>query len=179
MPTASNRDKAAKAKAAKGKPGKDKSAKAAESSRKLGGSRTATNETAVSSKESPAPAKSRTGNTKETRPDPKVAAKTTPKPAAAPAKPGAKAGKSSGDYTESSGRDHPSQSEHAHRLYEKLHGTSDERTKVPGPNIPGRKGGFDPHQFRGNRKGFGGGGMMRRTQSRGGGSSSGGGSGGA
>jgi hypothetical protein len=171
MPIASNRDKAAKEKTAKaGQPGK-----------KLGGSRSATNETPVSSKEKPAPAMSKTGNTKDTRPQPKASAKAAPKPAAPAAKPGkaeAKSARPANDHTEATGRDHPSQSEHAHRLYEKLHGVSEQRTKVPGAGVPGKKGGFDPHQFRGNQKGFGGGNMMRRTQSRGGGSAGGGGGGG-
>jgi hypothetical protein len=163
MPTASNRDKTAKG------------------NKKLGGSRMASNETPVSSKEKPAPGKSKTGNTKETRPEPK-AAKVLAKPAAPgkPAKADGKSPKASDDHTEATGRDHPSQSEHAHRLYEKLHGTSAERTNVPGQKVPGKKGGFDQHQFRGNQRGFGGGGnMIRRTQSRGGGSGGGGGGGGS
>ena len=67
-------------------------------------------------------------------------------------------------------------------LYEKLHGTAEQRANVPGQNLPGKKrGGFDPNQLRGGGKGnFGGGGanMIRRTQSRGGGSGGGGGGGG-
>ncbi len=161
MPTASNRDKSSKA------------------GKKLGGSRAASNETPVSSKEKKSPAKSNTGNTKETRPASKAPAG---KPVTASGKTSAKAEPKApaGDHTEATGRDHPSQSEHAHRLFEKLHGTSAQRGNVPGRAAPGKKGGFDPHQFRGGQKGgFGGGNMIRRTQSRGGGSSGGGGGGSA
>jgi pyruvate/2-oxoglutarate dehydrogenase complex dihydrolipoamide acyltransferase (E2) component len=93
------------------------------------------------------------------------------------------AGKPSEDHTAATGLDHPSQSEHAKALWEKLHGTSDQRLKgaaAPAASVPGKKKGFDPHQFKGGKGGFGGAGnsMMRRTQSRGGGGGSGGGGGG-
>lgn len=150
MPTASDRGKS-------GKPDK-----------KLGGSKTASNETPVSSAENPAPAKSKTGDTAETRPKAQVQGKMAPS---------TKSGAKPGDHTEATGRDHPSQSEHAKALWQKLHGTSDKRL-AGGP--PGQKKGFDPNQFRGGKGGTGGGHnqMLRRTQSKGGGGGSGGGAGG-
>jgi hypothetical protein len=71
-----------------------------------------------------------------------------------------------------------SQSEKMRALYEKLHGASAEHSSGPGQNIPGKKGGFDPHQFHAQGKGARHNTMMRRTQSRGGGSGGGGGGGG-
>ena len=79
------------------------------------------------------------------------------------------AGKPTEDHTEATGHDHPSQSEHAKALWQKLHGTSDQRTKGGAPGAPGKKGGFDPKQVKGGKGNFGGGHgqMLRRTQSRG------------
>lgn len=125
-------------------------------------------ETPVSSKETPNPTAPKSGNTDATR------AKAQTQGAKGPStKDGAKAG----DHTEATGRDHPSQSEHAKALFEKLHGTSGQRN-AGGP--PGRgKGGFDPKQVKGGKGNFGGGHaqQLRRTQSRGGGGGGGGGGG--
>lgn len=121
-------------------------------------------------KPAPKPAQAKTSKNsaaKSTAP----AAKPAPKPApAAKAKPAAPAG----------GEQHSAQAEKMRALYEKLHGSAEQRGNIPGQNIPGKKKGFDANQFRGNQKGFGGAGnqMMRRTQSRGGGSGGGGGGGG-
>lgn len=125
-------------------------------------------ETPVSSKEVPAPAKSKTGNTDATRAKPDV------KGAAAPS---TKAGAKKGDHTEATGRDHPSQSEHAKALFQKLHGASAQRN-AGGPPGGGKKG-FDPRQVSGGKGNMGGAHnqMMRRTQSRGGGGGGGGGGG--
>jgi hypothetical protein len=129
-------------------------------------------ETPVSSKETPAPRAPKSGNTPETRPVAQAKGK---------AAPSAKSGAKAGDHTEATGHDHPSQSEHAKALWQKLHGTSDQRAKGGPPGGPpgGRKG-FDPNQFKGGGKSFGGGGanqMLRRTQGKGGGGGGGGGGG--
>jgi len=153
MPTASDRGKS-------DKPAKKAAAKS--------GADSASNETPVSSKENPNPTSSKSGNTDATR------ARAQTQGAKGPStKDGAKAG----DHTEATGRDHPSQSEHAKALFEKLHGTSAARN-AGGP--PGKgKGGFDPKQVKGGKGNFGGGHaqQLRRTQSRGGGGGGGGGGG--
>ena len=104
--------------------------------------------------------------------EPKKPAAKAAAPAKSPAKAKAEtAGKPTADHTEATGHDHPSQSEHAKALWQKLHGTSDQRAKGGPAGAPGKKGGFDPKQLKGGGKSFGGGGnqMIRRTQSRGGG----------
>lgn len=143
--------------------------KSGKTDKKLGGSKTASNETPVSSKENPDPANPKTGNTSSTRP---VAQTQGAKG------PSTKSGAKAGDHTEATGRDHPSQSEHAKALYQKLHGTSDQKNRG-GPPGANKKGGFDPKQVRGGKGNFGGGHnqMLRRTQSRGGGGGGGGGGG--
>lgn len=102
----------------------------------------------------------------------------TPKKPAKPAKKET-AGKPTEDHTKATGRDHPSQSEHAKALWEKLHGTSAQRVAGGPPGAQGKKGGFDPNQFKGGKGGMGGGHnqMMRRTQGKGGGGGGGGGGG--
>ena len=144
--------------------------KSGKTDKKLGGSKTASNETPVSSKENPNPAKSKTGNTSATR----AVAQTQGAKG-----PSTKAGAKAGDHTEATGRDHPSQSEHAKALFEKLHGTSAQRVAGGPPGAKGKKGGFDPKQFSGGKGSVGGAHnqMMRRTQSRGGGGGGGGGGG--
>jgi hypothetical protein len=117
----------------------------------------------------PPPAKAaKTATVKQPAPAAKLAPKPAPKPAAKPA-PAA-----------SAGGEHSAQAEKMRALYEKLHGTAEQRGNIPGQGLPGKKkGGFDANQFRGNQKGFGGGAnMIRRTQGRGGGSGGGGGGGG-
>ena len=102
----------------------------------------------------------------------------TPKKPAKTAKPET-AGKPTADHTEATGRDHPSQSEHAKALWQKLHGTSDQNAKGGPPGVGGKKGGFDPKQVRGGKGGMAGGHnqMLRRTQGKGGGGGGGGGGG--
>src|SRR5690349_1320984 len=82
----------------------------------LGGSRSSSNETPVSSKEHPDPAPRADGNTQETRPAPQETGRRTHSTAA---------GAQPGDHTEATGRNHPSQTEAPGR--QKLHGTSDKR----------------------------------------------------
>ena len=146
---------------------------AAKSAAAKSGSAIRSSETQVSSKENPDPTRTSSGNAPSTRPKAQATGK---------ASPSTKDGAKTGDHTEATGRDHPSQSEHAKALWEKLHGTSEQRVKGTGApgTPPGQKRGFDPKQFKGGGKNFGGGGnqMLRRTQSRGGGGGSGGGSGG-
>ena len=144
--------------------------KSGKTDKKLGGSATSSNDTPVSSKENPDPVNSKSGNTGSTRP----AALTQGAKG-----PSTKAGAKAGDHTEATGRDHPSQSEHAKALFQKLHGASDPKNKSGVPGAPGKKG-FDPKQVRGGKGNFGGGHnqMLRRTQSRGGGGAGGGGGGG-
>lgn len=89
------------------------------------GSATTSGEEPVSSKETPSPAPIKSGNTPETRP---------PAQARGTAPPSAKSGAKPGDHTEATGRDHPSQSEHAKALGQKLHGTSEQRTKGGAPD---------------------------------------------
>ncbi len=72
--------------------------KSGKTDKKLGGSKTASNETPVSSKENPDPANSKTGNTGSTRP----AAQTQGAKG-----PSTKSGAKAGDHTEATGRDHP------------------------------------------------------------------------
>jgi hypothetical protein len=126
MPTASDRSKTASA------------------NRKLGGSRSATNETKVSN---------------ATAANPRRNAQAMPKPE----KPNA-APKGADKAT---GPDHPSQSEHAKALYEKLHGTSAKQNEHPSGGPPGKGkrggygGGFSNHQ--GPKSG-----PPRRTQGKGG-----------
>lgn len=64
------------------------------------------------------------------------------------------------------GPDHPTQSEHAHQAYQKLHGESDKRTQQsPGFKPPGRtKGGFDPKGF--NPRQTRGANIPRKTQGK-------------
>jgi len=105
----------------------------------------------------------------------------TPKKPSKAAKPDT-AGKPTEDHTKATGHDHPSQSEHAKALWQKLHGTSEQLAKNgPTGGAPGKKGGFDPKQIKGGGKTFGGAGnqMLRRTQGKGGGGGGGGGGGAA
>lgn len=92
MPTASQRDKAAKS---------------------FGGSAVSTNEEKVTHATSPVKRK------------------------LAPARRGPKDDKAGtpGDHTNATGPDHPSQSEHAHRQNQRLHGESDKRLKENGKPV--------------------------------------------
>ena len=95
--------------------------------------------------------------------EPKKPAAKAAAPAKSPAKGKAEtAGKPTADHTEATGHDHPSQSEHAKALWQKLHGTSDQRAKGGPAGAPGKKGGFDPKQLKGGGKPFGGGGNLDR-----------------
>jgi hypothetical protein len=126
-------------------------------------------------KPAPKPAQTKTAKNPGAK-SPPPAAKLASKPPAKPAKPvAAKAAAPRAD-----GGEHSAQAEHMRALYEKLHGSAEQRANIPGQNLPGKKkGGFDPQQFRGHQRGFGGGGaMIRRTQGRGGGSGGGGSGGG-
>jgi hypothetical protein len=125
------------------------------------------------------------------KPAPNKAAKNSPVKAAGPAaapkqapKPAAKpAAKPVPTTTGATGRDHPSQTEHSaqaevtRKLYEQLQA---KRNTGGAPGATGKKGGFDPNQFRGGKGNMGSahGQMLRRTQSRGGGAGGGGGGGG-
>jgi hypothetical protein len=84
------------------------------------GSATTRGEEPVSSKENPSPARIKSGNTPQTL---------LPAQTKGTAPPSDNTGARPGDHTEATGRDHPSQSEHAKALGQKLHGTSDQRTK--------------------------------------------------
>jgi hypothetical protein len=133
-------------------------AKKAAAPAKSGAARSTTTE-AVSSKANPAPKTRANGNTAETRPA-KPSQKVEAQPKAAKATP-----KPKDDHTEATGRDHPSQSEHMHKLFEKLHGGPDQRANQSGgPPKPGfsPKGGFNvKNQVKGGTG-------PRRTQGKGG-----------
>ncbi len=93
-----------------------------------GGARTATNETPVSSKENPAPAARKDGNTPTTRPAPQASrsAQTAKTAKHADLSPRDDNGE---DVTFANGRDHPAECEHDHKR-NKLNGESAKRTDV-------------------------------------------------
>ena len=122
-------------------------------------------------KPAPKPAPAKAAAKPAAKPAPKPAAKPAPKPApVVKAKP----------LPAAHNGEHSAQAEKMRALYEKLHGSAEQRSNIPGQGPPGKKkGGFDANQFRGSQKGSFTGSMIRRTQSRGGGSGGGGGGGGS
>jgi hypothetical protein len=117
----------------------------------------------------PAPTKAaKNAPVKAPAPAPRPAPKPAPAPKPVPATTGA------------TGRDHPAVTEHSpqaevtRKLYEQLQAR---KNPSGAPGTPGRKGGFDPNQFRGGKGNMGSAHsqMIRRTQGRGGGGGGGGG----
>ena len=110
------------------------------------------------------------------KPSATKAGKTAPaKSSPSPAK--ETAAKALADQDEATSQDKASQSARAKALWEKLHGASGQRNAGGPPGSQGKKGGFDPNQFRGGKGNMGSAHsqMLRRTQSRGGGGGGGGG----
>lgn len=123
----------------------------ASENRKLGGSRTATNETKVSAATATDPRRNAQAMPKQTPPKPP---------------------KDKNDAANATGRDHPSQSEHsaqadvARKLYEKLQNAKHDEHPPGGPPNKPKGGGFN--QSFGGKHGGPKSGPPRRTQAKGG-----------